>query len=199
MKKFTTLTGIAAPIPIINIYTDMIYPAEFMKTIHRSGLGKYLFYKFRYDKQGDENPNFILNTEPYNKAVIIIAGDNFGCGSSREHAPWTLLDFGIRCVIAPSFADIFYNNSAKNGLLLIKLPQEKVDLLMEEAKNQALLTIDLPQQKISSTTGITIEFAIEAERKYRLLNGLDDIDFTLQEDALIAKFEQKQAVQQPWL
>ena len=198
MQKFIKLTSIAAFLPSTNIDTDMIIPAQFMKTTKRSGLGKYLFYKLRYDNQGHKNPNFILHNQPYDEAAILITGKNFGCGSSREHAPWALLDFGIRCIIAPSFADIFYNNSFKNGILLIKLPQQQVDQLMQEAQHKTTITVDLEQQKIISASG-KIEFDIEPARKNCLLNGLDDIELTLQKTDLIKEFEAKQSAQQPWI
>ena len=199
MKKFTTLTSITAPLLITNIDTDMILPAEFMKTTKRTGLGKYLFYKSRYDNKGNKNPDFILNKEPYDEAAILIAGENFGCGSSREHAPWALLDFGICCVIAPSFADIFYNNSFKNGLLLVKLSKQDIDLLTNEANNKNPITVNLENQKITSSSGIDIKFDIDPFRKHCLLNGLDDIELTLQKINLIKSFEEQQELSQPWL
>lgn len=199
MQKLTKLTSIAAPLPLTNIDTDMIIPAQFMKTTQRTGLGKYLFYKFRYDQQGNKISDFILHNKLYTEASILIAGENFGCGSSREHAPWALLDFGIRCIIAPSFADIFYSNSFKNGLLLIKLPQEQVDQLMQAAENKAIFTIDLVKQKIVSSTNIEITFDIDSFHKHCLLNGLDDIGITLQKKDLITAFEAQQKTTQPWV
>jgi 3-isopropylmalate/(R)-2-methylmalate dehydratase small subunit len=177
MDKFTTLTGIAAPLPLINIDTDMIIPKQFLKTIKRSGLGKNLFDEMRFDQSGNELPEFVLNKPAYRDAQILVAGDNFGCGSSREHAPWALLDFGIRCVIAPSFADIFFNNCFKNGILPIPLPQEDVDKLMDDASNgaNATLTIDLEAQEITRPDGQKIAFEIDPFRKHCLLNGLDDL------------------------
>ncbi len=199
MEKFTKLTGIAAPLPITNIDTDMIIPAEFMKSTKRTGFGESLFYKFRYDNKGNKNPDFILNIKPYDKASILLAGENFGCGSSREHAPWALLDFGMRCIIAPSFADIFYNNSFKNGLLLIKLPKAEVDKLIEDSKNAATITVDLENQTITSSSGNTIKFDIESSHKHSLLNGLDDIDLTMEKIYLIEEFEAKQKAKHTWL
>src|SRR6202046_4459529 len=181
MKKFTTLTGVAAPLPMINIDTDMIIPKQFLKTITRSGLGKFLFFEMRYDDDGKELPNFVLNQKPYRNAEIIVAGDNFGCGSSREHAPWALLDFGIRAVIAPSFADIFYGNCFKNGILPIKLPQADVAKLMDDAERgaNANISIDLEAQEIRGPDGGVIKFDVDAFRKQCLLNGWDDIGLTL--------------------
>jgi 3-isopropylmalate/(R)-2-methylmalate dehydratase small subunit len=199
MKKFTKLTSIAAPLLITNIDTDMIIPAPFLKTTKRTGLGKNLFNKFRYDNKGNTITDFILNKEPYDKAEILIAGENFGCGSSREHAPWALLDFGIRCIIAPSFADIFYNNSFKNGLLLVKLSKQDIDILINDANNKNPITVDLENQKITSSSGIDIKFDIEPFRKNCLLNGLDDIDLTLKKVDLIKSFEEQQELSQPWL
>ena len=200
MEKFTTLTGIAAPLPMINVDTDKILPAVYLKTIKRTGLGKVLFDEVRYQPDGSENPDFVLNQAPYRNAKILIGGDNFGCGSSREHAPWALLDFGIRCVIAPSFADIFYNNCFKNGLLPIELPQESVDLLMEDAEKgaNAVLTIDLENQTISRPDGEKVGFDIDPFRKHCLLNGLDDIALTQQKTAAIRGYEEKVRLAQPW-
>jgi 3-isopropylmalate/(R)-2-methylmalate dehydratase small subunit len=200
MEKFTTLTGIAVPLPMINVDTDKVLPAVYLKTIKRTGLGKVLFDEIRYRPDGSENPDFVLNQAPYRGARILIAGDNFGCGSSREHAPWALLDFGIGCVIAPSFADIFYNNCFKNGLLPIKLPQETVDQLMDDAKKgaNAVLTIDLENQTISRPDGETVQFDVEPFRKHCLLNGLDDIALTKQKGEAIRTYEQKSRLSQPW-
>lgn len=201
MDKFTTLTGVAAPLPMINVDTDMIIPKQFLKTIKRSGLGKNLFDEMRYDDNGNEIPDFVLNKPAYRNAQILVSGDNFGCGSSREHAPWSLLDFGIRCVIAPSFADIFYNNCFKNGILPIRLPQEDVDKLMSDAErgSNATVTIDLEKQEITGPDGGCIKFEVEAFRKHCLLNGLDDIGLTLQKGDAINEFEAKRAASQPWL
>ena len=201
MDKFTTLTGIAAPMALINVDTDMIIPKQFLKTIQRSGLGKNLFDELRYDDNGAEIPDFVLNKPAYRAAQIIVAGDNFGCGSSREHAPWALLDFGIRCVIAPSFADIFYNNCFKNGILPIVLPQDQVDLLMNDAENGAnsTLTVDLDSQTITRPDGSTVPFEVDAFRKHCLLNGLDDIGLTLEKAAAIESFETQAAQARPWV
>jgi 3-isopropylmalate/(R)-2-methylmalate dehydratase small subunit len=201
MEKFTKLTGVAAPLPMINVDTDMIIPKQFLKTIKRSGLGKNLFDEMRYDDQGNEIPDFVLNKPAYRNAKILVSGDNFGCGSSREHAPWSLLDFGIRCVIAPSFADIFYNNCFKNGILPIRLPQEDVDKLMADAERgaNATVTVDLENQEITGPDGGCIKFEVEEFRKHCLLNGLDDIGLTLQKADAINEFEAKRAASQPWL
>ena len=201
MDKFTTLTGIAAPLPMVNIDTDMIIPKQYLKTIKRTGLGQFLFDEMRRDQDGKENPDFVLNKEPYTRAEILVAGDNFGCGSSREHAPWALLDFGIRAVIAPSFADIFFNNCFKNGILPIRLPQEIVDQLTEDAKlgANARITIDLEKQEITRPNGAKIAFEVDAFRKHCLLNGLDDIGLTLQKGQKIAGYEEKLALSQPWV
>jgi 3-isopropylmalate/(R)-2-methylmalate dehydratase small subunit len=201
MDAFTTLTGIAAPLPLINVDTDMIIPKQFLKTIQRSGLGKNLFDEMRYDTDGNEIPDFVLNRPAYRDAQILVAGDNFGCGSSREHAPWALLDFGIRCVIAPSFADIFFNNCFKNGILPIALPQEQVDLLMTDARNgaNARLTVDLDSQTITRPDGSTISFEVDAFKKHCLLNGLDDIGLTMEKAAAIDAFEKSAAGQRPWV
>jgi 3-isopropylmalate/(R)-2-methylmalate dehydratase small subunit len=201
MDKFTTLDGIAAPLPMINVDTDKIIPKQFLKTIKRTGLGKALFDEMRYRNDGSENPDFILNKPAYRQAKIMVAGENFGCGSSREHAPWALLDFGIRCVIASSFADIFYNNCFKNGILPIKLPQEIVDELMDDAKKgaNARLTIDLDKQTITRPDGGVVTFEIDAFRKHCLLNGLDDVGLTLQKAPAIGSFEEKNKLSQPWL
>ena len=200
MNKFDRLTAIAAPLPLINVDTDMIIPARFLKTIKRTGLGKNLFYTLRYDEDGNEREDFVLNKPAYKNAEIIVAGNNFGCGSSREHAPWALDDFGIRCVIAPSFADIFYNNSFKNGILLVKLPQEDVDKLMEDAERgaNATITIDLDGQEIIRPDGDSIRFEIDPFKKHCLLNGLDDIGLTMAKEGKIKDFEVKQKSIQPW-
>ena len=201
MQPFTTLTGIAAPLPMINVDTDMIIPKQFLKTIARTGLGKSLFFEMRYDDAGAEIPNFVLNRPAFRNASILVAGENFGCGSSREHAPWALLDFGIRCVIAPSFADIFYSNSFKNGILLITLPQEQIDALMAQAERgaNARFTIDLPEQVIETPDGARISFEIDSFRKQCLLGGLDDIGLTLQKADRIKAFEDRHRAEQPWL
>ena len=201
MDKFTKLTGIAAPMPLINVDTDMIIPKQFLKTIKRSGLGVNLFDEMRYDGDGNEIPDFVLNKPAYRNAEILVAGDNFGCGSSREHAPWALLDFGIRCVIAPSFADIFFNNCFKNGILPIVLPQEEVDKLMDDAERgaNATLTVDLENQTISGPDGGTISFEVDAFRKHCLLNGLDDIGLTMEKSTSIEAFETKAAQARPWV
>ena len=201
MEKFTKLTGVAAPLPMINVDTDMIIPKQFLKTIKRSGLGKNLFDEMRYDDNGNEIEDFVLNKPAYRNAQILVSGDNFGCGSSREHAPWSLLDFGIRCVIAPSFADIFYNNCFKNGILPIRLPQEDVDKLMADAERgaNATVTVDLEKQEITGPDGGCIKFEVEEFRKHCLLNGLDDIGLTLQKADAINDFEAKRAATQPWL
>jgi 3-isopropylmalate/(R)-2-methylmalate dehydratase small subunit len=201
MDKFTTLDGIAAPLPMINVDTDKIIPKQFLKTIKRTGLGKALFDEMRYKNDGSENPDFILNKPAYRQAKIMVAGENFGCGSSREHAPWALLDFGIRCVIASSFADIFYNNCFKNGILPIKLPQEIVDELMDDARKgaNARLTIDLDKQTITRPDGGVVKFEIDGFRKHCLLNGLDDVGLTLQKANDIGSFEEKNKLSQPWL
>ena len=199
MEKFTALTGIAAPLDIINVDTDMIIPKQFLKTIQRSGLGKNLFDEMRYTPDGEEIADFVLNQPAYRAAEILIAGDNFGCGSSREHAPWALLDFGIRCIIAPSFADIFYNNCFKNGILPIVLPQEDVDKLMDDAKRgaNAIISIDLENQTINGPDGGTIAFEVDAFRKTCLLEGLDDIGLTLQKGEAIDTYEAELDAQ-PW-
>ena len=193
MDKFTTLTGVAAPMRIVNVDTDMIIPKQYLKTIKRTGLGEGLFSEMRYKDDGSENPDFVLNKPAYRKAQILVAGDNFGCGSSREHAPWALLDFGIRCVISTSFADIFYNNCFQNGLLPVTLPEETVAQLMKKAQQQPgyALTVDLPSQTISDDEGFSISFEIDPFRKHRLLNGLDDIGMTLQHEGDITAFEEK--------
>ena len=201
MDKFTTLTGVAAPLPMINVDTDMIIPKQFLKTIKRTGLGKNLFDEMRFTPDGKENADFVLNKAAYRKATILVAGANFGCGSSREHAPWAILDFGIRCVIAPSFADIFYNNCFKNGILPIKLPQEQVDKLLDDAANgaNATMTIDLAKQEIHAPDGGVYPFDLDAHRKRCLLEGLDDIALTLQKEDRISTFETTRKQSQPWL
>ncbi|NQV22369.1 MAG: 3-isopropylmalate dehydratase small subunit [Rhodospirillales bacterium] len=201
MEKFTVLTGTAAALPMINIDTDAIIPKQFLKTVKRTGLGKNLFDELRYNADGSEKPEFPLNQPGRRDAKILVAGENFGCGSSREHAPWALLDFGIRCVIAPSYADIFFNNCFKNGILPIILPQDQVDGLMEDAQKggNAVLTIDLEKQQITRPDGSVINFEVESYRKHCLLNGLDDIGLTLQKTAEIDKFEAERQASQPWL
>ena len=200
VEKFTTLTGIAAPLPLRNIDTDMIIPKQFLKTIKRTGLGKSLFFEMRYDEAGKELPEFVLNKPAYRQAQILVTGENFGCGSSREHAPWALLDFGIRCIIAPDFADIFYNNCFKNGILPIKLPQSEVDKLLDDANRgaNATISIDLEKQEIRGPDGGCIHFEIDAFRKHCLLNGLDDIGLTLQKESAINAFEGGTAASRPW-
>ncbi len=201
MEAFTTLTAAAAPLPLANVDTDKIIPARFLKTIKRSGLGVHLFDTLRYDRDGAERPDFVLNQEPYRHARILIAHENFGCGSSREHAPWALLDFGIRCVIAPDFADIFYNNCFKNGILPIRLPRAVVDGLMQDARlgGNARLTVDLARQVVIRPSGEEIGFEIDPFRKHLLLNGLDDIGQTMQHAAKIDAHERKRAETQAWL
>ncbi len=201
MQKFDKLTGVAAPLPQINVDTDMIIPKQFLKTIKRSGLGKNLFDEMRFTPDGQEKPDFVLNKPAYRKAQILVTGENFGCGSSREHAPWALLDFGIRCIIATSYADIFYNNCFKNGILPIILPQADVDKLMADAERgaNAMVSIDLAAQEIRGPDGGVIKFEIDPYRKQCLIEGLDDIGLTMKQDDKIAQFEQKRAAQQPWL
>ena len=201
MDKFTTLTGIAAPMPLVNIDTDMIIPKQFLKTIHRSGLGKNLFDEMRFNADGTEVADFILNQPAYRESQIIVAGDNFGCGSSREHAPWALLDFGIRCVVATSFADIFYNNCFKNGILPIVMPQEVVDVLMEDARKgaNARITIDLENQQVTTSDGQSFPFEVDAFRKHCMINGLDDIGLTLEKSSKIDSYEDKMAQSRPWV
>ena len=201
MDKFKTLTGVAAPMPMMNVDTDMIIPKQFLKTIQRSGLGVNLFHEMRYDDDGNEVEDFVLNKPAYRNAEVLVAGENFGCGSSREHAPWALLDFGIRVVIAPSFADIFYNNCFKNGILPIVLPKEDVDKLMDDAERgaNAVVTVDLEKQEISGPDGGTIPFEVDAFRKHCLLNGLDDIGLTLHKKAEIDAFEARASAERPWV
>ena len=200
MDKFNTLTGIAAPMPLVNIDTDMIIPKQFLKTIKRSGLGKNLFDEMRFTQDGAEIPDFVLNQPAYRNAEIIIAGDNFGCGSSREHAPWALLDFGIRCVISTSFADIFFHNCFKNGILPITLPEDQVAFLMEDARKgaNARITVDLENQVITASDGKQFPFEIDAFKKHCLLNGLDDIGLTLEKVSAIDAFEGKAKTLYPW-
>jgi 3-isopropylmalate/(R)-2-methylmalate dehydratase small subunit len=201
MERFTTLTGIAAPMPLVNIDTDMIIPKQFLKTIARTGLGKNLFDEMRYTPEGREIPDFVLNKPAYRAAQIIVAGDNFGCGSSREHAPWALLDFGIRCVISTSFADIFYNNCFKNGILPIVLPQDQVDALMEDAQRgaNARVSVDLAAQTVTASDGTVYGFQIDPFRKHCLMNGLDDIGLSLEKVASIDAFEARAAASRPWV
>ena len=201
MDKFTQLTGVAAPLNMINVDTDMIIPKQFLKTIKRTGLGKSLFFEMRFDDDGAENPDFVLNKPAYRNAQIIVAGDNFGCGSSREHAPWALLDFGIRCVISTSFADIFHNNCFKNGILPIKVSKENLDKLMDDADRgaNATLTVDLDAQVIKGPDGGEVGFEVDPFRRHCLLNGLDDIGLTMQKAESIDAFEAKQADEAPWL
>ena len=200
MDAFTKLTGIAAPMPLANVDTDKIIPARFLKTIKRSGLGVHLFDSSRFNKDGSENPDFVLNQEPYRKAEIIVAHENFGCGSSREHAPWALLDFGIRCIIAPDFADIFHINSLKNGILPIRLPREICDQLMDDAKlgGNARITVDLEKQVVVRPSGEEIPFQVDPFSRHLLLNGLDDIGQTLQHGTRIDSYEAKRNAEQPW-
>lgn len=200
MDAFTTLTAVAAPLPLENVDTDMIIPKQFLKTIKRTGLKEGLFYEMRFDEQGNAKQGFILDTQPYTHAHILLAGKNFGCGSSREHAPWALLDFGIRCVIAPSFADIFFNNCFKNGILPIVLPEDQVHTLMQYATAEPddLFIIDLENQ-IIKVSGKNYPFTVEPFRKHCLINGLDDIGLTLQQTAVISAFEASDSATRPWL
>jgi 3-isopropylmalate/(R)-2-methylmalate dehydratase small subunit len=201
MQKFDVLTGVAAPLNIVNIDTDMIIPKQFLKTIKRTGLGKSLFYEMRYTQDGQEIADFVLNRPAYRNAQILVTGDNFGCGSSREHAPWALLDFGIRCVISTSFADIFYNNCFKNGILPVVVSPDDLKKLMDDAERgaNATLTVDLPNQEIRGPDGGRITFDIDPFRKHCLLNGLDDIGLTLEKAHHIDAFEKKAAAARPWL
>jgi 3-isopropylmalate/(R)-2-methylmalate dehydratase small subunit len=201
MEKFTTLTGVAAPLPMINIDTDMIIPARYLKTIERKGLGAGLFYALRFQPDGSERADFVLNQPAYRHTEILVTGENFGCGSSREHAPWALQDFGVKCVIAPSYADIFYSNSFKNGILLIALPHDICQQLMEDAKKgaNARLTVDLEAQTITRPDGEKVHFEIDPFKKHCLLNGLDDIGLTQQKSPAIASYEEKNRLSQPWL
>jgi 3-isopropylmalate/(R)-2-methylmalate dehydratase small subunit len=201
MDKFDKLTGVAAPLPMINVDTDMIIPKQFLKTIKRTGLGDNLFDEMRFDEKGVEKPDFVLNKPAYRHAEILVTGENFGCGSSREHAPWALLDFGIRCVIAPSFADIFYNNCFQNGILPIVLPQSDVDKLMDDAErgSNAVVTVDLTAQEIRGPDGGVIKFDIDPFRKHCLIEGLDGVGLTLKKDAAISDYEFRHKQEQPWL
>ena len=199
MEKFVNLKGVAAPFNFINIDTDKIIPKQFLKTIKRTGLGKHLFDEMRFNDDGSEKEEFVLNEGPYRSSNIIVAGDNFGCGSSREHAPWSLLDFGFKCIIAPSFADIFYNNCFKNGILPIRLTQDKVDILMEQANNKKTLTVDLEKQKIISEDHSSIDFDIDEFRKKCLIEGLDDIGLTLQKKEKITQYETSLKSSHPWI
>ena len=200
MQKFDKLTGVAAPLPIINVDTDMIIPKDYLKTIRRTGLGTGLFAEMRYNEDGSDNPDFVLNKPAYRNAQILVAGDNFGCGSSREHAPWALLDFGIRCVISTSFADIFYNNCFKNGILPIIVSQADLDKLMDDARRgaNATISVDLEAQEIRGPDGGVVTFDIDPHRKHCLINGLDDIGLTLEKAAAIESFENKIAQTRPW-
>ena len=199
MEKFNKLSGIVAPLPMINVDTDMIIPKQFLKTIKRSGLGKNLFHELRYDPNGNLRNDFVLNWDPFKDAKILITGENFGCGSSREHAPWSLLDFGIKCIIAPSFADIFFNNCFKNGILPIKLEQDKVDILLSKAKKKETLVIDLENQKITQENGEFYKFEVDEFRKKCLLEGLDDIALTLEKSKNINQYEDKIRNLTPWI
>ena len=201
MDAFKKLAARAAPLDMINIDTDVIIPKQFLKTVKRTGLGVSAFYNLRYDDNGQENPDFVLNKPEYKDAEILITGENFGCGSSREHAPWAILDMGFRCVIAPSFADIFFNNSFKNGILPIALPQEQVDQLMQETKDNpdAVIEVDLENQKITRGNKFSFDFDVDPFRKHCLLNGLDDIGLTLQKDGAISKFEEQRKNDKPWI
>ncbi|UOA28602.1 3-isopropylmalate dehydratase small subunit [Pseudosulfitobacter sp. DSM 107133] len=201
MDKFETITGIAAPMPMINIDTDMIIPKNFLKTIKRTGLGVNLFDEMRYDDDRNEIPDFVLNKDAYRNAEVLVAGDNFGCGSSREHAPWAIKDFGIRCVIAPSFADIFFNNCFKNGILPIALPQEQVDILMKDAEKgaNARMTIDLEAQTVTTSDGEVIKFDVDPFKKHCLMEGLDDIGLTMAKADSIASYEAKSNAERPWV
>lgn len=200
MDKFTKLTGVAAPLPMRNVDTDMIIPKQFLKTIKRTGLGKSLFFELRYDDAGKEISEFVLNQPAYRDAKILVTGENFGCGSSREHAPWALLDFGFRCIIAPDFADIFYNNCFQNGILPIKLPQADVDKLMDDASRgaNATISVDLESQEIRGPDGGVIKFDVDPFRKHCLLNGLDNIGLTMEKHEHIQTFEDKTSVAKPW-
>jgi 3-isopropylmalate/(R)-2-methylmalate dehydratase small subunit len=201
MQPFTTLKGVAAPLNMINVDTDMIIPKQYLKTIKRTGLGKNLFAEMRYDEQGREKPDFVLNKGPYRKATILVSGQNFGCGSSREHAPWALLDFGIRCVIAPSFADIFFNNTFKNGILPVMLPEARVNELLRFLLELpgAEITVDLPAQTVTGPDGKVDKFDIDPFRKHCMVNGLDEIGLTLKKAPAIAAFEARAAKDRPWV
>ena len=200
MEKFNKLSGVAAPLPIVNLDTDKIFPAIYLKTIERTGLSKWLFDEIRFLPDRSENPDFVLNQPAYRNAKILIGAENFGCGSSREHAPWALLDFGIRCIVAPSFADIFYNNCFKNGILPIALPKEVVEELMKDAEKgaNAVMTVDLEAQTITRPDGETVHFEVEPFRKHCLLNGLDDIGLTERKVKEIAAYEEKARLARPW-
>ena len=201
MDRFAQHSGVAAPLNMINIDTDKVIPKQFLKTIKRTGLGKHLFNEMRYKSDGSENPDFVLNKAAYRQASIIVAGDNFGCGSSREHAPWALMDYGIKCVISTSFADIFFNNCFKNGLLPVIVSQEQLDQLMQDAENGAnsILEINLESQEITRPNGDKISFEVDPFRKHCLLNGLDDIGLTMEKETSIDNFEKQRSLEQPWL
>ena len=201
MDKFTTLTGVAAPMDMINIDTDMVIPKQYLTTIERTGLGKGLFHEMRYNADGSDNPDFILNKPAYKNTSILVTGDNFGCGSSREHAPWALLDYGIKCVISTSFADIFYNNCFKNGILPIRLAREDVEKLLEDAERgaNATITIDLENQTITGPDGGEIKFDLDEFKKHCLVNGLDDVGLTMEKEDKITNFEKERTTSQPWL
>ena len=201
MEKFTTLTGVAAPMDMINIDTDMVIPKQYLTTIERTGLGKGLFHEMRYNMDGSDNPDFVLNKPAYQNASILVTGENFGCGSSREHAPWALLDFGIKCVISTSFADIFYNNCFKNGVLPIRLAREEVEKLLEDAERgaNATITIDLESQTITGPDGGEIKFELDEFKKHCLLNGLDDVALTMEHEEKISGYEETRKVSEPWL
>jgi 3-isopropylmalate/(R)-2-methylmalate dehydratase small subunit len=201
MEKYQKLSGIAAPMPLVNIDTDMIIPKVFLKSIQRTGFGVNLFDEMRYNRDGTEIPDFVLNKPQYRNAEILIAGDNFGCGSSREHAPWAITDFGIKCIVSTSFADIFFNNCFKNGILPIVLPQEQVDILMADAEKgaNARMTVDLEAQEITTSDGEVILFEVDAFKKHCLLNGLDDIGLTMEKADAIKSFETKMAAERPWV
>ncbi len=201
MEKFNTLTGVAAPLEMINVDTDMIIPKQYLKTLGRTGLGKALLSELRFDEKGNERPDFVLNKPAYRAAKILVAGDNFGCGSSREHAPWALMDFGIRCVISTSFADIFFSNCFQNGILPIKVKPEELEKLMDDAKRgaNATMTIDLEKQEIKGPDGGVIKFDVDPFRKHCLMNGLDDIGLTMQKEKSIKSYEDKERAERPWM
>ncbi len=201
MEKFEKLTGIAAPMPLVNIDTDMIIPKVFLKSIARTGFGKNLFDEMRYNRDGTEIEDFVLNKPQYRNSEILVAGDNFGCGSSREHAPWAIADFGIKCVVSTSFADIFFNNCFKNGILPVVLPQEQVDVLMKDAEKgeNARMTVDLEAQEITTSDGEVIKFEVDGFKKQCLLEGLDDIGQTLQKQSSVEAYEGKMAQERPWV
>ncbi len=198
MQPFIKLTSIPAPLPLINIDTDMIIPKQFLRTIKRTGLAAGLFFEMRFDENGFPKADFVLNREPYTTSAILVAGDNFGCGSSREHAPWALLDFGIRCIIAPSYSDIFFNNCFKNGILPIAIPQEQVDMMLKSGEDKKEITVDLEQQKIVCGN-VVYNFDIDPFRKHCLMNGLDDIGLTLEKESFITRYEQDRSQNKPWL